>query len=248
MSKKQTTQERKARVAEMQRLERERERKVRLRIIAACAAVLVVLGGVIAYAVVDAQNNQPEQAIAAIGVPASAASCDPVTNDQATGNQEHVGPNTNSPNTLKVDYDTVPPSTGAHFVSPVVSDTKFYTATDRPALENLVHNLEHGYTILWYDEKAGDAVKSELEELASTANDTSWARDKFIVSAWDTSYGALPSDKKFALSHWSATIGDDGTIASQEGHRQLCGKLSGEVVRTFIQDHPATDAPEPNGA
>ena len=58
----------------------------------------------------------------------------------AAGTGEHVD--------TKVDYETVPPSHGAHFAAPAVSDRKFYTAADRPELETLVHNLEHGYTVL----------------------------------------------------------------------------------------------------
>ena len=42
-------------------------------------------------------------------------------------------------------------------------------------MEALVHNLEHGYTVLWYDQKAGEAKKAELEELAKVANKTEWA-------------------------------------------------------------------------
>ena len=35
-------------------------------------------------------------------------------------------------------------------------DERFYTKDSRPELEALVHNLEHGFTILWYDETAAD--------------------------------------------------------------------------------------------
>ncbi len=249
MPKKQVSQDRKARIAEMQQKEKSRENRVRLQIIAGCGALLLVLGVVITYAVFDARKNQPDAAIAAIGVAASAASCDPVTTDTAGGNGNHVGPGTSTPNTLKVKYDTVPPSNGPHFAQPTVSDRKFYTAADRPQMEVLVHNLEHGYTVLWYDEKAGGANKAELEELAKIANKTQWAPGKFIVSAWDPSYGELPAGKKFAISHWSATLGADKTsVASQAGHRQLCGNLSGEVVKAFIEKFPSTLSPEPNGA
>ena len=111
-------------------------------------------------------------AIESIGVSSSAASCDAVTTDAATGNGKHVGPDTSSPGTTKVTYDTVPPSTGPHF--------------------------------------------------------------------------AQPAGKKFALSHWSATLSADGTkVASQAGHRQLCGDLSGAVVKAFVQEFPLTSAPEP---
>jgi Protein of unknown function (DUF3105) len=248
--KKHVSQDRKARIAEMQQQEKARENRVRLQIIAGCAALLLVLGAVVTYAVIDAGKQKPDVAIDAIGVSASAASCDPITTDKAGGNGSHVGPGTSTPNTLKVKYSTVPPSNGPHFIAPAVTNGRnFYTATDRPKMEVLVHNLEHGYTVLWYDQQAGDAKRAELEQLATVTNKIDPALDKFIVSAWDPSYGELPAGKKYALSHWSATLGADQTsVASQAGHRELCGALSGEVVKAFVEKFPRTSAPEPNGA
>jgi hypothetical protein len=243
--KKHISQDRKARMAEMKQKEKARENRVRLQIIAGCVALLLVLAAGITYAIFDARRKAPEVAIAAIGVPASAASCDPVTTDTAGGGGAHVEPGTTS----KLKYDTVPPSSGHHFSQPEVSDRRFFTAADRPAIERLVHNLEHGYTLLWYDQKAGEAKKAQLEELAKLANKIDSASQKFIVSAWDPSYGELPPGKKFALSHWSATVGTNQLAqANQAGHRQLCGDLSGAVVKAFIDQYPRTSAPEPNGA
>jgi hypothetical protein len=248
--KKQVSQDRKARIAEMQRLEKARESRVRRQIIAGSAVLLIVVAGGIGYAVYDGRNKQPDVAIQSIGVTAAAASCDAITTDKAGGNGNHVGPGTSSPKTLKVKYDTVPPSNGPHFPEPVPSnDRNFYTAKDRPPMEDLVHNLEHGYTILWYDATAGDAKKAELEQLSKVANKTEWALGKFIVSAWDPAYGELPAGKKFALSHWSATLATGkSTVASQAGHRELCGDLSGAVVKDFVQQFPLTSAPEPGAA
>jgi len=243
VTKKQVSHDRKARIAEMQQKEKARENRVRLQIIAGGGALLLVLAAVIAYAVIDAGKQRPDSVISAIGVPASEAACDPVTTDKASGG--HVEPAT----APKVKYTTVPPSSGEHYDEPAVSDRKFYTAADRPKMEILVHNLEHGYTVLWYDQSAGAAKKAELEELAKVANKIDAASGKFIVSAWDPSYGELPTDKKFALSHWSATFAPDKTtVASQAGNRQLCGDLSGEVVKAFIQRFPRTASPEPNAA
>ena len=247
MPKKQVSQDRKARIAEIQQAEKARENRVRNQIIAGCVALLLVLGAVITYAIIDAGKQRPDVAISAIGVPAAAASCDPPTTDKAGGNGDHVEPNA-SP---KVKYDTVPPSNGPHFAQPAVSDRRFFTTADRPQMEVLVHNLEHGYTVLWYDQSAGEAkeMKDALQDLAKVANKIDSASGKFIVSAWDPSYGELPAGKKFALSHWSATLGaDKTTVASQAGHRQLCGDLSGEVVKAFVQKFPRTSAPEPGGA
>ena len=245
MPKKLVSQDRKARIAEMQQQEKARENRVRIRIIAGAAALLVVLGAVVAYAVIDAGKQRPDALISAIGVPASEAACDPVITDKASGG--HVEPAT----VPKVKYTTVPPSSGEHYDQPAVGDRKFFTAEDRPKMEVLVHNLEHGYTVLWYDQKTGEAkeMKADLEEIAKVTNNLDAASGKFIVSAWDPSYGEFPAGKKFALSHWSATFAADKTsVASQAGKRQLCGDLSGAVVQAFIQEFPRTASPEPNAS
>ena len=250
MPKKQVSRDRKARIAEMQRLEKVREHRVRIQIIAAAAALLIVLGAAISYAVIDAGKKQPAVAITSIGVSASAAACDAPTTDKAAGNGTHVGPGTSTPNTTRVKYSTVPPSNGPHFAEDAPSNgVNFYTAADRPKIETLVHNLEHGYTILWYDQSVATAQKAELEQVAKLANKLDASSGKFIVSEWDPSYGQLPAGKKFALSHWSATLASDKTaVASQAGHRQLCGQLSGAVVESFVKQFPRTSAPEPGGA
>ena len=51
MPKKQVSQDRKARIAEMQRQEKARENRVRIQIIAGAAALLLVLGAAISFAV-----------------------------------------------------------------------------------------------------------------------------------------------------------------------------------------------------
>ncbi|MGH3682534.1 MAG: DUF3105 domain-containing protein, partial [Natronosporangium sp.] len=39
----------------------------------------------------------------------------------------------------------------------------FYTPDDRPRVEQLVHNLEHGYTVLWYLPQVPDAQREQIE-------------------------------------------------------------------------------------
>lgn len=218
--------------------------------------LVVLLAGVITYGIIDARNkaeaNNPANLIMSIGVPAAAASCDPPTTDPASGGSEHVGPGTNQPNVTKVTYSTVPPSSGAHFATPAPSSPPFYAPADAPAVETLVHNLEHGYTVLWYLPAEASAKGSELRRLADVASTLPASAGKFIVAPWNEAYGAFPAGKKYALSHWSATgtaTGNgQGGAQTQAGHRQLCGDLSGEVVKAFVSQFPKTDAPEPNAA
>jgi hypothetical protein len=235
-------------VAEVKKAQQSRERRTVLIIVAACAVLVLVLGAVITYGILDARKNQPDNLIVGLGVPAASASCDAVTTDAASGNSDHVGPGTNRTDVSRVQYSTVPPTSGSHFVQPVLDGRQFYSSADTPAVETLVHNLEHGYTVLWYVPSEEASRSGQLQELAGLGNKLAPAQGKFIVAPWNNAYGAFPSGKKFALTHWSATTDASGKVSAQSGHRQLCGDLSGEAVKTFVTQFPRTDAPEPNGA
>jgi hypothetical protein len=233
LSNKRASQDRKARLAEIQQQQKAKERKVVAGIVIGCIVLLGALGGVVAYAINDAKSKQ----LPGLGVSLAAAKCDAVTTDSGGGTGEHVGPGTAKPDQTSVDYDTVPPSHGPHFAQPDVSGRDFYTAEDRPALETLVHNLEHGYTILWYD---GAKVKDTtlLKDIADQGDKQTESTGKFKVVEWDASRGTFPADKPYALVHW----------AKDAGHRQLCGDLSGKAVVDFIKKYPASDTQEPGAA
>jgi hypothetical protein len=233
VANKRASQDRKARLAEIQNQQKARERKVVAGIVIGCVVLLAGLAGVVLYAVNDAKAQQ----LPNLGVSVASAKCDAVTTDASTGSGEHVGPGTQKPDETTVKYSTIPPSNGPHFVSPDVSGRDFYTAADRPVLETLVHNLEHGYTILWYD---GTKVKDTtlLKDIADQANKLPEASGKFKVVEWDQSRGSFPADKPYALSHW----------AKDAGHRQLCGDLSGQVVIDFVKKYPKDDTQEPGAA
>jgi len=235
VGKKSATVDRKARLEEVRKAQQAAERRRTL--LVAGAAGVVVLALVASVAVVI-RNQIASTDMTKIGVTAAAASCDAVTSDAVTGVSDHVGPGTNTPNETTVKYATIPPSSGKHFAVPITPARAFYTASDRPVLETLVHNLEHGYTIVWYDESTPKAQQDELKKLAPLARDDKNAGPKFIVSAWDQTRGAFPTGKHIALSHWGA----------KNGHRQLCGQVSGAAIQKFVQTYPYTDSPEPNAA
>jgi hypothetical protein len=233
VSNKRVSQDRKARLAEIQKQQQAKERRVVAGIIVGCLVLLAGLGAVVAFAINDAQSKK----LPHLGVSLAAAQCSPPTTDTGGGSGQHVGPGTSSPNVTSVKYDTVPPSHGPHFVQPDISGRDFYTAKDRPVLETLVHNLEHGYTILWYD---GTKVKDTtlLKNIADQADKLPDASGKFKVVEWDNSRGSFPADKPYALVHW----------AKDAGHRQLCGDLSGQAVVDFVAKYPMTNTQEPGGA
>jgi hypothetical protein len=224
---------RKARVEQMRKSQAAAERRRTLLVVGAAVLAVLVLAAVVFKVVRDARA---EQDVATIGVAPAAASCDPVTTDAVQGGGVHVGPQTDKPDVTKVDYKTVPPSSGEHYVSPEYPARAFYTADDRPAMENLVHNLEHGYTVVWYTKDTTQAQIDQLKKIADNARRMKETNGKFIVSAWDEAYGTFPAGKTIGLSHWGA----------KSGHRQLCSGVSGEAIKAFITAYPSSDAPEPN--
>lgn len=218
--------------------QRAAERKKTLTIVGAAAAVgIVVIGAAAVPLVNDYRNDPARRSVSSFGVSAAAASCGAVIDDPATESGVHVGPGTNTPDQERVDYAMVPPSSGSHFIDPGPSGVTFYTVKDRLPMERYVHNLEHGWTILWYPADASKDEVADVKGLAAKLGASSDKRTvgKFLATVYDPSYGAFPAGKRFAVSHWGA----------KHGRRQLCGDLSGAAVNAFVTANPYTDSPEP---
>ena len=185
--------------------------------------------------------------LASIG--AAASTCSDITTKAADGNQNHV------PTGTKVTYTTAPPAFGAHWnesgVAPVAMAKKFYAWDERPELEALVHNLEHGYTIVWYDSTINKDSKALTELRAIAAKfpgDTNW-RYKFKIVPWlptDEDGAKFPDGKHIAITHWSAGGAGETDTTKQVGAFQYCSAVSGAALKTFMEKYPYMDSPEPN--
>lgn len=179
--------------------------------------------------------------LSAIG--AKADSCDDVVTKPAQGNQDHV--DVGSPLT----YEDAPPAFGTHWNMWDGMDRKLYAASDRPELGELVHNLEHGYTILWYDQTVADDsdMMDDLRGIASKLEGTDNLRDKFKAVPWTSEDGkAFPDGKHVALTHWSIGGAGESDPAKQVGVWQYCSAPSGAALEKFMEDYPYMDSPEPN--
>lgn len=241
MGKSSVDKDRKARVEQMRRQQQARERRRTLLVMGAALVVVVVLVGLVVFAIVDFRRDNPTAtagSLEEVGAAVAAASCDDVISEPAEGVNAHVGPGTSSPEKERVEYPTAPPSFGEHYPSPQYPASEFYTAEDRPPVEALVHNLEHGYTVVWYEESLPEEQQDQLRRIAELARDLDETQGKFLVTAWDSSYGQFPEGKQVAVSHWGA----------ENGYRQYCGAVSGEAIQQFVEDYPSTDSPEPNAA
>ena len=232
--------DRRAVVEQMRRDQKKAERRRTIVVVSACVVVALVIVGLAAIPLIK-QNGLTSGDLATIGASEKAAGCSPIQTKKANGNQNH------KPQGTPISYDDAPPAFGPHWPSPAPFERKFYTADERPDVEFLVHNLEHGYSLLWYDDtiaKNSDQL-AVVKAIAKKYEGSQKLTDKFIAVPWTSKDGkAFPGGKHVALTHWSAG-GDPSDVTKQKGIWQYCGDPSGAVVQKFMKEYPYSDSPEP---
>ncbi len=232
-------------IDDIRRKQKGAEKRQGMVIVGVCVAVAVIILGAAAWNPVLTLFKQKTQydgkPLAEIGGPPSV--CKDVEEKEATGSAEHVQP-------AQVDYTYAPPTFGDHWLdenSPAPISRRFYTPDDRPELESLVHNLEHGFTILWYDETAADdsTMLAQVKAIAAKLDDNDTNnRLSFIAAPWTEEDGkAFPDGQHIAYTHWRL----DKKSQKQFGVWQYCSEPSGEALEDFMVEYPYTDAPEPIG-
>jgi hypothetical protein len=239
MAKPKKDKDRRAVIEQMRRDQQRAEKRRTYLVIAACAVVALVIVGAAAVPLIK-QTRASSGALGDLGAAAKSAGCRPLVKKPANGNQEHKQEGT------VITYPDAPPAFGPHYPVTAPFARKFYTASDRPAVPYLVHNLEHGYTLLWYD----DTVAKNSDELAAVKGIASKFEGsqkltaKFIAVPWTAKDGkSFPAGTHVALSHWS-TQNDPTDISKQQGVWQYCARPSGSVVKSFMKQFPYTDSPE----
>jgi hypothetical protein len=258
VSKSSKNRQRREVVEQLRKQAQAAERRRTMTVFIACAAVAAIIVAIAVYAIIK-QNNKDDALRATdldkLGATAVAAGCDPVKTVDGTGANEHT--------TAPVTYATTPPAFGMHNPSPDTSGIHFYTADDRPPVEVLVHNLEHGWTIVWYDESvAGDSgtvdvLKATADKFDGHGNDPS---DNMIDAPATSSDGAgtpNPDGKHIAFTHWSIhhqtfdpNAWDGHNVADGEpaipsfGESEYCSSFSGAALGDFMQKYPYDDSPE----
>jgi hypothetical protein len=238
-------QDRRAVVEQMRRDQKRKERRQSLMVLGAAVTVGAVIIGIAVWQFMKADGGSANQ-LAGLGVAASEAGCQEVVTKDAEGANDH------RPDGEKILYENSPPAAGPHWGSYLQGPEirKLYTVDDRPAVEKLLHSLEHGHTILWYDETIieDDQAMEELEAIARKFPSNTDFNDKFIAAPWTSEDGdAFPDDTHVALTHWSMG-GTNGNPEGQQGVWQYCAEVSGEIVEEFMGDYPYSDSPEPNAA
>ena len=230
-------QNRRDTIEAMRRQQRAAERRKTILFVSIAAVVgLALIAAVAIPSYLESRNDPLKKPLATLGVPAAQAGCDAVIEDPATAGNDHKAEGE------RVDYRTVPPSSGPHDGNFETAPRPFYTTQDRPSVEKLVHSLEHGHTILWYDSTVQGEQLEMIEDIAKRARTTDQARNKFIAAPLDEARGKLPEGKHIALSHW----GEATEAEQKKAYRQICAAPSGAVVEEFTKAHPFADAPEAN--
>ncbi len=238
MAKPSKDKDRRAVVEDMRRQQKRAEKRrarVIFIVVAAVALGIVALG---AYPLIK-QNQAAAGDLETLGVAADVAGCQDVVKKAAEGGADHreIG--------SAIAYPDSPPAFGPHYGETAGFARKFYSASDRQDVPYYIHNLEHGYNLLWYDETVADDPE-QLDAVKGIASkfDGNDPSDKFIALPWTEEDGkAFPDGAHVALTHWYA---DPQTLEDQEGVWQYCDAPSGEAVATFVEDYPYTDSPEPN--
>lgn len=238
---------------ELERLRREQARREKRRFLLVTAAMvvvgLVIVGAAVVPAWIKTLNWPGHRDIASYGASVTAASCEadtkmapepgPNTADTAGQDQDrvHLDGLKDASKYPTWTYKNNPPASGPHFSTPMPAGTHYYdpsAAATANLVERLVHNLEHGYVVVWYDATvAADKNKLAALDDIGTNLEQKYGYSSYIAAPWPASRPAMPDGKHIALTAWH--------------QRQLCSDVSGSVVKTFVDAHPVTAAPEPNG-
>ena len=242
MAVKTTGSSRRVKLASIEAARKREQRNRTIRLLVICVVLATLLLAYPVYLFVDDYQARNAE-LGTIGAEVAAAACDAPTETPASGNQDHV------PDGTRVTYAELPPASGQHYQNPAPFTKRFYTMADRPPVETLVHNLEHGYTLLWYREDAAGVMDDAERAVRTFGRDDYNPADKFIAAPWsDADGGPFPEGKNVVLAHWTADPEDTSDSPQQLGVRQTCAQVSGQAIKDFMARYPYTSAPEPNAA
>ena len=225
--------DRRQRIEEMRKQQRAAERRKNFLFVGSAIVVALIL---IAAAVIPAylhdRNKKAKEKAGYQAAPTAAekaAGCLGVHNDPLSPAAQHI-PNKPIDYTKQKYGDTrdgtpaIPPSGGAHNPIPLgLKQTRFFPLSGKPRPERAVHNLEHGYVVVWYDSKLPAADVTKLQTIAKDPS----LGNLLVVGWWQ---GDLPAGKHVAMTAW--------------GRTERCGSVSDAVVRHFYSQHQNGLAPE----
>ncbi len=235
MAKKSENNDRRRRIEEIKKQQKNTERRTTYIFV---GIAVLLAAGLIASAVVFGGSDD-DAALTALGTPKADAGCtDPVEADKELSGQ-HVGPGASDAKLAgitQVSYATTPPTGGDHYLQAAAPNKLFYDRDDVIQPERLVHNLEHGYVVVWYDKQASGDDLDTLRKISRNISEITDRRfgggPKLIVAPYNR--GDFEGDNNIGMTSWGAS--------------QMCKGVSGEAIQGFIGDYradgPKSKAPE----
>jgi hypothetical protein len=192
-------------------MRRERQRKAARRSNLMTISIVLVIAALVVVGVLAFREQDESVPPAPEGVSVAEANCDETEEHEIEGEQ-HVD------TSETVDYKTSPPTSGNHWPPGQEAEPGFYS--DTVASESLVHNMEHGQIVLWYNPDAPQELKDNLEGLIDNADDSDnpdvgGGAPPLIAVPYDD----VPEGMNFVMTAWGAS--------------QACEKYSLAAVNDF---------------
>ena len=228
--------DRRQRIEEMRKQQRAAERRKNFMFVGSAIVVaLVLIAAAVIPAYIHDRNQKAKSKPGFQAKPTSAekaAGCLGVHNDPLSPAGKHtedaIDYNKEKYGDTRDGTPPIPPSGGRHNPVSLGDANRFYPLSEKTRPERAVHNLEHGYIVVWYDAKLPASEVTKLETMA-----TSPRLSRLLVVGW--TQGDLPANKHVVLTSW--------------GRTDRCGKVSDAVVNSFYDDHlNAKLAPEAGAA
>ncbi|HVL65141.1 MAG TPA: DUF3105 domain-containing protein [Actinomycetota bacterium] len=169
---------------------------------------LITLGviGLVLALVVFLILSERDKTTGPVGVAAQEAGCGEIQQPPEAESANHVEDGT------PVNYASNPPTSGDHYAQP--ADARFYPpeSVGNPPAERVVHNLEHGQIVIWYDPAAPSTVIDEIEGYMDNLGGNQ------VLGVLAVPYEQL-GEGNFAAAAWGAY--------------QACERVSEEVLDEF---------------
>ena len=200
------------------------DKKARRNRLLTFAVVGLVLLGLIGLAVANniAARNRRSAEVREVAARLDELGCTPDEEQEAvpanhldTNEQLAAAP----PETL---YPSRPASSGGHYAQWLKTGVYDQDIDERA----LVHNMEHGYVVGYYDDGADEEQVAAFKEYAQDRIDEDLP--KIIVAPWD---GELEGDANFAWAAW--------------GRRQMCAEYDDGVFKLFAEAHHSGNGAAP---
>lgn len=221
MSKRERQKQRREARLQQERALDERSRRLRILAFVLAGVVLAALVGVAVYRNQQEAAAQREQELA-VQERLDELGCTPVE-DQEDRGQGHLDAASLPQQPPEALYPDRPATSGEHFSGWLKTGVYDQVLDERA----LIHNLEHGYVNVFFDDGADESQLEELRSFAQEQIDGNYP--KMIVAAWD---GALPEDYNVAFTAW--------------GVRQMCEEFDTDTLAVFLREHHSGsgEAPE----